>query len=150
MQFIHQANVAHRFVIPENFYFVYIELGHRDCMNLNIMMDPRNMYPDMFHPRLTLKSRDWKGWAKYYSRTARPTKYYIIDFGLSLKFNPDDGPAMACPIEGGDKTVPEFQERSGWYDRDPFPTDVYYIGNMIREDFLQVCVYFFYFPQLSA
>ncbi len=107
-------------------------------MNLNIMMDPRNMYPDMFHPRLPHRARGWKGRAKYYSRTARPTKYYIIDFGLSLKFDPKDGPPIAYPIEGGDKTVPELQHRSGWRNRDPFPTDVYYIGNMIREDFLQV------------
>lgn len=110
----------------------------RDCMNLNIMMDPRNTFPDMFHPRVIHKTRDWAGHAKYYSRTLRPTKYIIIDFGLSLKFDPEDGPPLAYPIEGGDKTVPEFQDPSGWYDRDPFPTDIYYIGNMIREDFLQV------------
>lgn len=109
-------------------------------MNLNIMMDPRNMYPDMFHPCLTQNTRDWKGRAKYYSRTARPTKYYITDFGLSLKFSPEDGSPVAYPVEGGDKTVPEFQNRSGWHVRNPFSTDVYYIGNMIREDFLQVRV----------
>lgn len=107
-------------------------------MNLNIMMDPRNTYPEMFHPRLTTKSRDWKGVAKHFTRTQRPTRYYIIDFGLSLKFDPADGPPRAPHIEGGDKTVPEFQDLSAWVDRDPFPTDVYYVGNMIREDFLQV------------
>lgn len=96
------------------------------------------MFPDMFHPRSIYRSRDWKGLAKYYSRTARPTKYYIIDFGLSLKFDPEAGPPLAYyPIQG-DTTVPEFRDPSGLRDRDPFPTDIYYIGNMIREDFLQV------------
>lgn len=107
-------------------------------MNLNIMMDPRNLYPDMFHPRLTNTSRNWDGDARHYTRSQRPTAYYIIDFGLSLKFDPDDGPPLATPIRGGDKTVPEFQDPSRWIDRDPFPTYVYYLGNMIREDFLQV------------
>ena len=107
-------------------------------MNLNIMMDPRNMFPKMFHPASNNMSLDWKGSAKYYSRTQRPTKYYIIDFGLSDKFNPEDGPPSAWPIESGDRTVPEFRNKAAWKNHDPFPTDVYYLGNLIREDFFQV------------
>ena len=110
----------------------------RDCMNLNIMMDPRNMYPKMFHPLSQGVSLDWKGLAKHYTRTQRPTKYYVIDFGLSEKFNPGDGPPSAWPVEGGDKTVPEYQDKDNSKRHNPFPTDVYYIGNLVREDFLQV------------
>ena len=106
-------------------------------MNLNIMMDTR-MYPEMFHPVLLGMSLDWKGSAKHYTRTKRPTKYYIIDFGLSERFNPEDGPPSVWPIEGGDRTVPEFQDKAAWKNHNPFPTDVYYIGNLVREDFLQV------------
>ncbi|TFY58213.1 hypothetical protein EVJ58_g6553 [Rhodofomes roseus] len=38
---------------------------------------------------------------------------------------------------GGDKTVPEFQ--GDGYDKasDPFATDVYYLGNRFREEFLK-------------
>ncbi|KZT10865.1 uncharacterized protein LAESUDRAFT_721252 [Laetiporus sulphureus 93-53] len=118
LQFMHQHHVA-----------------HRDCMNQNIMMDPHPLFPDMYHPRVIDWSRDLDHPARHYSRTARPTRYYFIDFGLSRKYRPDDGPPREPPIHGGDKSVPEFKESNE--PCDPFPTDVYYIGNMIREDFLQ-------------
>jgi len=104
-------------------------------MNLNIMMDPRPLFPNLYHPQAEDRSLDFKKAAKYYTRTTRPTKYYFIDFGLSRKYNPDDGPPREDPIWGGDKTVPEFHRSDD--PCDPFPTDIYYLGNMIREDFLQ-------------
>ncbi|CAL1706324.1 unnamed protein product [Somion occarium] len=110
-------------------------VAHRDCMNLNIMMDPKPLFPQMFHPRDDRRTLDFKGTAKYYTRTARPTKYFFIDFGLSRKYHPGDMPPVEPVIFGGDKTVPEFTEP---YDPvNPFPTDIYYVGNLIREDFLQ-------------
>jgi len=118
LQFIHEHHVA-----------------HRDCMNLNIMMDPRPLFPNLYHPQAENRSLDYKKRAKYYTRTTHPTKYYFIDFGLSRKYNPDDGPPREDPIRGGDKTVPEFHRSDD--PCDPFPTDIYYLGNMIREDFLQ-------------
>ncbi|KAI0666034.1 hypothetical protein C8Q78DRAFT_1141228 [Trametes maxima] len=72
----------------------------------------------------------WKGSAKHSTRTRHPVKYYIIDFGLSRRYNPDDGPPREHPIRGGDKSVPEFQNWQGEL-LDPFPTDIYYLGNMI-------------------
>lgn len=93
----------------------------------------------MFHPSDDRRNRNFKGSAKYYTRTARPTKYFLIDFGLSRKYNPEDGEPQELPIKGGDKTVPEFQGRGEFRPCNPFPTDIYYLGNMIREDFLQVC-----------
>lgn len=112
--------------------------GNRDCMNRNIMMDPKPTFPSMYHPVDIDRTRDFKGRAKYHTRTARPTKYFLIDFGLSRKYNPDDGTPAEIPILGGDKTVPEFQDEGEYVPSNPFPTDIYYIGNMIREDFLQV------------
>ena len=109
---------------------------HRDCMDLNIMMDPVPMFPKLYHPLSKISSMDLKGYAKYYSRTLRPTKYYLIDFGLSRRYRPEDGPPREYPIWGGDKTVPEFQHSDD--PCDPFPTDIYYLGNMIRENFLKV------------
>ncbi|GBE80574.1 predicted protein [Sparassis crispa] len=110
-------------------------VAHRDCMDLNIMMDPKPLYPRLYHPQSDLQSLKMGKLAKHYTRTARPTRYYFIDFGLSRKYNPDDGPPREDPIWGGDKTVPEFQTSDD--PCDPFPTDIYYLGNMIREDFLQ-------------
>ncbi|EKM54751.1 uncharacterized protein PHACADRAFT_96349 [Phanerochaete carnosa HHB-10118-sp] len=120
LQFMHQNHVA-----------------HRDCMDLNIMMDPAGLFPDLFHPQNPRYTRDFKSKPKHYSRTFKPTKYYLIDFGLSRSYDPADGPPRDYPILGGDKTVPEFKGQDRAYN--PFPTDIYYIGNMIRECFLQVC-----------
>lgn len=109
-----------------------------DCMNRNIMMDPKPIFPNMYHPRSTRQNRNFKGQAKYHTRTAKPTKYFLIDFGLSRKYDPDISAPSEIPILGGDKTVPEFQGRGEYKPSNPFPTDIYYLGNMIREDFLQV------------
>lgn len=54
-----------------------------------------------------------------------------------MRYNPEDGPPREHPIVGGDKTVPEFQNWNGEL-LDPFPTDIYYIGNMIRTSILHV------------
>lgn len=118
LQFMHQCHVA-----------------HRDCMNLNIMLDPTPLYPRLYHPIRDWRSMDFKTKPKHYSRTSKPTKYYFIDFGLSRKYEPDAGPPLEFPILGGDKTVPEFQNSDEACN--PFPTDIYYLGNLIREDFLQ-------------
>ncbi|KAI0952734.1 hypothetical protein AcW1_007137 [Taiwanofungus camphoratus] len=112
-------------------------VAHRDIMDLNTMMDPAPMYPEMYHPCADTRKRDFTGVAKHYTRTERPTKYYFVDFGLSRKYNLEDGPPRELPIMGGDKTVPEFQQEGYNEPSDPFATDIYYLGNLIREDFLQ-------------
>lgn len=102
-------------------------------------MDPTATFPNMYHPASSRLNRNFEGFAKYYTRTARPTKYYLIDFGLSRKYNPEDGEPQDFPIRGGDKSVPEFQGNGVCKRYNPFPTDIYYLGNMIRQYFLLVC-----------
>ena len=112
-------------------------------MHLNIMMDASPLYPKPYHPVEPLRLWDFSdtGWfagqPKHYTRTHRPVKYYFTDFGISRRYNPDDGPPLEDPILGGDKTVPEFQVSLD--PCNPFPTDVYYLGSMIRKTFLVVC-----------
>ena len=101
------------------------------------MYDPRPLFPDMYHPVQTYRSRDWKGKAKYTTRTEHPVRYYFIDFGLTRRYDPKDGPPREHPVVGGDKTVPEFKNWNGQL-LDPFPTDIYYIGNMVRYTLLAV------------
>ncbi|KAH9850481.1 hypothetical protein C2E23DRAFT_835331 [Lenzites betulinus] len=113
-----------------------VSTHYRDSQLANIMYDPRPMYPRMFHPEDPYRARDWKGAAKHSTRTANPVRYYFIDFGLSVKFNPDDGPPRAHPIRGGDKTAPEILHWNGEL-LDPFPTDIYYLGNVLRMHVLQ-------------
>jgi hypothetical protein len=101
------------------------------------MLDPANMYPKSFHPTDLGRSKDFRRKAKQYSRTRRPTRYLLIDFGLSRRYDPADGPPSDEPIHGGDKSAPELQDDKISYN--PFPTDVYYLGNLVREEYMQVC-----------
>ncbi|KAF8836451.1 hypothetical protein BDN67DRAFT_974164 [Paxillus ammoniavirescens] len=117
LQFMHKKHVA-----------------HRDCMKLNIMVDAEILYDEPFHPLRPKKKRDLSGFASRRTRTERPPKYFLIDFGISRRYDASTKDPLEDPIWGGDKTVPEFQHSDE--PRNPFLTDVYYLGNMIREDFM--------------
>ncbi|EPQ57111.1 hypothetical protein GLOTRDRAFT_137524 [Gloeophyllum trabeum ATCC 11539] len=121
----------------EGLHFMHKHLvAHRDCTLRNIMMDPSALYPESFHPVSTSQKRNLKGHAKHYTRTQRPVKYYLIDFGLSRRYKPEDMPPMEEVVIGGDRTVPEFQDvytRAVSSKRcDPFPTDIYTLGNVMK------------------
>lgn len=118
VQFMHSKNVA-----------------HRDCTIENLMLDPSNMFPESFHPVKIGRSKDFRHKAKWYSRTWRPTRYLLIDFGLSRQYDPANGPPRDRPLRGGDKSAPEHQDGKTWCD--PFPTDVYYLGNLVREHYIK-------------
>ena len=100
------------------------------------MMDANNLYIDAFHPVHPMMKRDFSGHARFRKRTQRPPKYYLIDFGLSRRYDPSITTPLEMPIWGGDKGVPEFQDSNE--PRDPFATDVFYIGNAIKTEFLEV------------
>ncbi|KAH0828134.1 hypothetical protein J3R83DRAFT_3809 [Lanmaoa asiatica] len=108
---------------------------NRDCMNRNIALDPSELYPNSFHPMKTMFKRDYSGFAKHFTRTQRPPKYYFIDFGLSRKYDPSEANAREIPIRGGDTEVPEFQNSNE--PCNPFPTDVFCLGNAIKKGFIQ-------------
>lgn len=99
-------------------------------------MDPDHLYMDAFHPVNPSMKRDFSGYARYKSRTERPPKYFLIDFGLSRCYGASIANPVEIPIWGADKEVPEFQNSNA--PCDPFPTDVFYIGNTIRKDFVEV------------
>ena len=96
------------------------------------MFDSSKMYPNGFHPVKIDQNRNFKGTAKAYTRTQRPPRYYFIDFGLSSQYSSRD--AMDEPQPGEDKSAPEH--RSGQR-CNPFHTDVYYIGNLVRQEFMK-------------
>ena len=100
------------------------------------MLDPSGMYPNSFHPEDPSKSKDFRRKVKGYSRTRRPTRYLLIDLGLSRLYSPASGPPLDRPLRGGDKSAPEHQD--GKTLCNPFPTDVYYLGNLVREEFMEV------------
>lgn len=122
-----------------SFSLVYQQPIHEidsDCMVLNYMMDPTALYPRHFHPVETDRSRDFKSKAKHYRRTSHPVSYVIIDFGISRRYQSSEMPPLEPPILGGDKSAPEFKKSAE--PCNPFPTDVYYVGNFIRTCFLEV------------
>ncbi|KIJ16754.1 hypothetical protein PAXINDRAFT_168241 [Paxillus involutus ATCC 200175] len=123
-------------------------VAHRDCMSRNIMMDASGLYVDAFHPVSPLMKRDFSGYARFRTRTQRPTKYIFIDFGLSRRYDPSVATPLEVPIWGGDKEVPEFQNSNA--PCDPFPTDVFYIGNAIRKDFVEPNLGFDFMQPLIA
>ncbi|KAG1827806.1 hypothetical protein EV424DRAFT_1389290 [Suillus variegatus] len=111
-------------------------VAHRDCMNLNIMMDPREMYLHPFHPCRPSSRLDLKGPAKYRSRTECPPRYLFIDFGISRRYQAWQAAPLEPPIRGGYKGVPEFQTSDE--PRNPFPTDVWYLGFALQQQLLEV------------
>ncbi|KAI0054645.1 hypothetical protein BV25DRAFT_1830936 [Artomyces pyxidatus] len=120
VQFMHRHNIA-----------------HRDCTRRNIVFDPSQMYPDSFHPMRIDYLRDWKTKAKYFTRTQRPPRYYLLDFGLSRRYDPADGPPLDDQIRGGDKSAPEHRILDPPKLCNPFHTDIYYLGNLIRKQFTE-------------
>ncbi|KAH9014233.1 hypothetical protein EDB85DRAFT_2097986 [Lactarius pseudohatsudake] len=128
IRFMHQRNIA-----------------HRDCTANNIMLDSSKMYPKGFHPVKIDRNRNFKGTAKAYTRTQRPPRYYFIDFGLSRQYPSRD--ATDEPLRGEDKSAPEH--RSG-LQCNPFHTDIYYIGNLIRQEYIMKCNGFEFMENLIA
>ncbi|KAH8998370.1 kinase-like domain-containing protein, partial [Lactarius hatsudake] len=125
IRFIHQRNVA-----------------HRDCTAKNIMFD---LPPNGFHPVKIDRNRNFKGTATAYARTQRHRRYYFINFGLSRQYSSRD--SMDGPLRGGDESAPEH--RSGQH-CNPFHTDIYYIGNLVRQEFMKKCNGFGFMEDLIA
>jgi len=115
LRFMHERNIA-----------------HRDCTANNLMYDPSEMYPRGFHPVQMDRSQDFKGKARGYTRTQRPPRYYLIDFGLS-RYYPSRN-VLDEPLRGGDRSAPEHQD-GRWCN--PFYTDIYYLGNLVRQEFIR-------------
>lgn len=107
------------------------------------MYDATPMYPDGFHPIDTDLTPSWDGKAGHFTRTQRPVRYYFIDFGLSVHFQGQEARSI-LPVRGGDHTAPEHLPilMAKRQPQDPFATDVYYIGNLVRQEFLDVGLVF--------
>jgi hypothetical protein len=112
---------------------IHTESFYRDCTVNNIMFDASEMYPKGYHPVQLNRNLNFKGQAKRYTRTARPPRYYLIDFGLSRRYSSRN--ALDAPLRGGDKSAPEHRHGVRC---NPFRTDIYYLGNLVREHFIMV------------
>lgn len=116
-------------------------LNVSDCKYNNIMADPLPLYDSPPHPYEIIMRRDFSGKVKVCStRTQTLIKYYFVDFGLSRHYDPEAGLPLELPPWGGDNSVPEFLATDT--PCDPFPVDVYCLGNAVREYFLGVRFFF--------
>ena len=107
-----------------------------DIQLANVMMDPVPLLSEVPHPAFRQRSYDFKRKVKQHTCTECPTRFYIIDFGLSRTFSP--GEDLVAPVSyGGDKSVPEYKDPSRAVSN-PFAIDVYCLGNLIREWFMDV------------
>ncbi|KAJ7238560.1 kinase-like domain-containing protein [Mycena haematopus] len=94
-------------------------IAHRDCsFPGNILMDGAPLYRIPFHPIRQDRKRDCSGKATH--------------FGLSRQYKAEERPPLERTVRGGDK-APEMVLDAC----DPFPTDVYYLGNSIQRHFLE-------------
>ncbi|KAJ3965101.1 hypothetical protein EV361DRAFT_940348 [Lentinula raphanica] len=118
LQFMHENNVA-----------------HRDCSMNNMAMDATSMYTRPYHPIKPKKRYDWTGKALHHSRTRRPPRYYLIDFGHSRMYDSSQSRPLEYALRAGGYTPPEGLEGIPC---DPFATDVFLLGNLIRTVFLDV------------
>ena len=108
-------------------------------MQSNILMSTREMWPEPFHVQMYHRNPTLTDDAKEpYTRTLKPPKYYIIDFGMSRQYSPDDHHPTETAPDGGDRTVPEFGDGRSRVVHDPFAVDIYCVGNVIQERILNV------------
>lgn len=55
-----------------------------------------------------------------------------------LSRSTDESDPKVMPVMSGDRTAPELQGEGVHEVQNPFPTDVYYVGNLLRIQFLYV------------
>ena len=105
------------------------QLDHfRDLKINNFMIESEKMFPEGYHPKKVLLKPDLSGPAKFYTRTQRPSKYFIIDFGMARRYESDNDSPLE-PTIAKDKVV-KLQN--------PYQVDVYLAGELIRHVFLDV------------
>ncbi|KNZ77211.1 hypothetical protein J132_06206 [Termitomyces sp. J132] len=109
---------------------------HGDCKSDNIMADTACLFDSPPHPWKRRMKRDFSGRVSNpTSRTLKPVKYFLLDFGLSQAYRSEDAPFLRKPPWGGDRTVPEHLAPDA-SPCDPFAVDVYCLGNYLRQSFL--------------
>lgn len=94
------------------------------------MMESSGMFPDGFHPDKVLLRPDLGGKARYFTRTQRPPKYYLIDFGMSRRYNADG--VCIC----GDSSPTETQQTDE--PRNPYWKDICDTASLVRREFIEV------------
>ncbi|KAK0222591.1 hypothetical protein EDD85DRAFT_260532 [Armillaria nabsnona] len=78
----------------------------------------------------------YTGFATHTTCTQCSPRYYIIDFGYSRRYNPNELPSDVI-LAAGDRSAPEIQGQPSTHSTrlNPFPFDVYCLGNILCRDY---------------
>lgn len=98
-------------------------------------MDGARLFPHGVHPSFSTLLPDASGPPKVLRRRDVPDlRYYIADFSLSRRFETEAEERKIYERRGADDEVPELGSKE-WYD--PFPVDVFSVGNIFRKKFVE-------------
>ncbi|KAJ6477866.1 hypothetical protein C8R47DRAFT_984613 [Mycena vitilis] len=110
------------------------QVAHRDLSVANYMMDGREMYPGGFHAGVQGMTRDFSGYVRpSATRTMCWPRYFLIDFEYARRYPTTDIPAEGKKSRRDHTAAAPGAEGVGC---NPFPTDIYWIGTMLRSYFL--------------
>ncbi|KAJ7160162.1 hypothetical protein C8R46DRAFT_1001367 [Mycena filopes] len=130
LQYMHENFVAHRFVtsrplsnLPDRvFQGLWFQQYHARSYTVSSGVSPVKTWMD---PLLEEASHP-------ITRTECWPRYYIIDFGLSRQYDPNDGLPFEEVRLGGDRSPAEHD----YIACNPFPTDIYFLGNILKQEFV--------------
>ena len=99
-------------------------------------MDAPSVFPNGFHPANSSKDRGGVQSVITIPRhkASGPIKYYYIDFGISRRYEEGEK-HIVIGDDGDDREIPEMSDVDVY---DPFPADVFILGNVFRKRFLSV------------
>lgn len=99
------------------------------------MMDGEPLYRKGFHP--SMPTLDARGkWANpRRRRDVGSVTYYFTDFGISTRFDGSEPTQLVTGKDGQDQDVPELHCPEPY---NPFPVDVFILGNLFRTEFTTV------------
>ena len=99
------------------------------------MFSRSQLYPNGFLPA---KAVTFKGAVKAYTRMRLPPRYYFVGLDLSVEYPSRD--TLDEPWRGRDDSAPEHQSGRRC---NPFHTDIYYIGKLVRKEFMEARSYIY-------
>ena len=99
------------------------------------MMDGAILFQKGFHPCLPMTDASGKIARPRRRRDTSGVKYYFTDFGLSSRFETNEGPRLVRGEDGLDQEVPELHQSEPY---NPFPVDIFILGNLFRKELTEV------------
>ncbi|KAI5118855.1 hypothetical protein M0805_008131 [Coniferiporia weirii] len=112
-------------------------VAHCDLSYLNIMMDGTALFPRGFHPDPSWQNAlpDFSDMAEHKFRSdVEGIKYFFIDYDFSAYYENTDEPPLAYGDDGLDRELPELSLGRPY---NPFPGDVFTLGNVYKKYFVE-------------